>query len=92
MESRLVHALPSLWEGDLMRQREPNCVICGELKINHHEFEAPPPPPLGCRCEIETWGNPKDIPSICSSYSRHKLELGICLNCDHDRACHRRSK
>lgn len=72
------------------------CIECGAGREAHHEFYAPPLPPApdGCACaESEDWdtgGRP--LPAICAAFKRIKNLPGICADCEHERACHRKKE
>lgn len=66
---------------------EPICRHCGEVRYEHHGFEAYVVPP-GCVCDPTGWRDPDSIPAICSAFVKHPLTGYGCLNCEHDTTCH----
>jgi hypothetical protein len=65
--------------------RSDECGVCGRPEDEHHDF-APIVRPDGCVCDVESWGNPFDIPTPCGSYRGDADEY--CINCEHNQACH----
>lgn len=66
-----------------------DCIRCNRPESEHHAFEAPTIP-KGCICEPRDWGDPANIPAICSQYVRMGGEYDdlVCRTCEHDEGCH----
>lgn len=70
------------------------CIHCGALKEEHHEYEAPAIPD-GCVCDPREWGDPTEIPAVCEAFvpmgSLDTPEADdICKTCEHEQPCHRK--
>jgi hypothetical protein len=61
------------------------CKFCGVFEEDHHEpywLEIPD----GCVCDWREWDAYDAIPPVCSNFTA----LGSrCVNCEHDKACHK---
>jgi hypothetical protein len=72
------------------------CVYCDAWKCEHHEFQAVKRP-AHCVCDRMEWGDPTNLPPVCSKYMPSKepgadayapSDSGRCAACEHDKECH----
>lgn len=67
------------------------CRLCGLPEQEHHVF-APINAPKGCVCDMESWGDPTNIPAVCEHFTPGDRDHGVCRTCEHDKACHAKPK
>jgi hypothetical protein len=66
----------------------PVCKICGLEEHEHHNFEPRGNSPKGCKCDVDDWRDPTNIPPVCSSFKPDPEWPQQCLTCEHGDDCH----
>ena len=58
-------------------------------EVEPHELVEPYPVPKGCICNPKEWGDPTNIPPICSNWGPMEAPDDVlCVHCEHERGCH----
>lgn len=73
---------------------KPNtaCPHCGEQLDASDLVEIVVAKPESCICNPNDWRLPHNIPPVCSNYVLDEAERdGLCLECEHEKGCHKES-
>jgi hypothetical protein len=70
-----------------MKERDPECMLCGRMEYNHHDFVEREE---GCECEV--WDGADEYLSICKRFRPLAKDEARCSHCEHDRKCHASEK
>lgn len=77
--------------GGIFGVNDKTCPACDLDEDEHHSFTPFPKRP-GCVCETESWGDPANVPPVCSAFVPMSAdEPTYCKNCEHDVGCHSRA-
>jgi hypothetical protein len=73
-----------------MKRNMCSCRKSANLSTDIQNAEVPNIP-IGCICDIDSWGCLANIKPICTNYISSD-ETEICQNCEHEFGCHNISK